>query len=220
MKLKLTLAAIGYLLLAGCTAITPLEKQHSGYLSDYSDMKVIDTPDGSDVMRWVSPDLKKGVYTKAIVEQVSFFPAPKTSEKVKLETLNKISNYLTAQIKSELSSNNFELTDKPGPDTLTYQIAVTGVATPLEGLQYYEVLPITLVYAGAVLAMGSRDDVVVVYLEGVVKDSVTGKEVAKSVRQGVGENLQDSDKQLDVEKVKELLNSWAKYIGEVAKKLL
>ena len=219
MKLKFAIAALGYLLMAGCTAITPLEKQYSGYLGDYSNMETADTPDGSDVKRWISPALKKGTYKKVIVQPVTYFPAPRTSEQVKLETLNEISEYLTNQIKAEVGKN-FEITDKSGPDTLTYQIAITGVDTPLEGMKLYEVVPIAMVYSGASLAMGMRDHVVVIYIEGLITDSITGEEVAKGLRQGVGQSLRDDNQQLDIEKVKKLLNGWASEVGMLGDKLL
>lgn len=170
-------------------------------------------------MRWVSPSLKKGTYRKFIVPQVTFFPAPRTSDQVKLETLQKISDYLTEQARKELSEN-FEITDVAGPDTLNFQVVITGVSTPLEGLKAYEVTPISLVFAGSSAALGYRDHVAVVYVEGLVTDSVTGAEVAKAVRQGVGKNLQDEKQQLDVENVKKLLNSWAAGVARLANELL
>ena len=51
-------------------------------------------------------------------------------------------------------------------------------------------------------------------------DSVTGQTVAKGVRQGVGESLRNDKQELDVEKVKTLLNGWAAEVGMLAKRLL
>lgn len=219
MKFTHLLSMASIILLMGCTAITPVEKQYSGFLGDYSDMEKAETPDGSDVMRWVSPSVQKGKYKKVIVPAVTFFPAPRTSDQVKLETLHKISLYMSEQLKKELSKN-FEVTDVPGPDTLHVQIAITGVATPMKGLKVYEAVPLVLVYAGATAAMGARDNVVVVYAEGLMTDSVTGQTVAKGVRQGVGESLRNDKQELDVEKVKTLLNGWAAEVGMLAKRLL
>ncbi len=68
--------------------------------------------------------------------------------------------------------------------------------------------------------MGNRDDVVVVYVDALVSDSATGEKIAKGVRQGVGENLRDDKQQLDIEKVKKLLNGWASGVGIMSEKLL
>ncbi|WP_290582166.1 DUF3313 domain-containing protein [Ketobacter sp.] len=207
------------LLVQGCTSIKPLEKQYSGFLGNYSDMQKVEASDGSDVMRWITPTLKTGQYKKMIVEPVSFFPAPRTSDQVKLETLHEISDYMTASLKRELG-REFEITDKSGPDTLHVQIAITGVETPIQGLQSYEVVPIALIYAGASTALGARDTVAVVYVEGMMTDSVTGELVAKGVRQGVAESLRDNKEQLDVDKVKKLLDGWAAEVNMLAKRLL
>lgn len=215
MKLKHALAVAGLALLAGCTAITPVEKQYSGYLGDYSQLKPVKTADGSEARRWINPELKKDVYKKVIVPSVVFFPAPRPSAQVRLENLNKVGQYLTEKLRQELGKS-FEVTDVAGPDTLNLQIAITGVATPLEGLKAYETIPIAMAFAGASTVMGYRDKVIVVYVEGLVTDSVTGQELGKSVRQGVGENLQDDKQQLDVEKLKALLDSWAVEVAKVA----
>src|SRR5690606_11599012 len=159
----------------------------------YSQLKPVKMNDGTVAQRWIDPELKKDVYKKVIVPEVVFFPAPRPSAQVGLDNLNKTGHYLTEKLRQELSKS-FEVTDVPGPDTLILQMAITGVSTPLQGLKAYEVIPIAMVFAGASSAMGYRDRVVVVYVEGLATDSVSGKELAKTVRQGIGENLQD-DKQ-------------------------
>lgn len=219
MKFTHFLAMTGTVLLMGCTAITPMEKQHSGFLKDYSNMETVKNPEGIDVMLWVNPSLKKGTYKKVIVPPVVYYPAPKTTDQVKQETLDKISFHLTEQLRTELSKS-FDVTDAAGPGTLKFQVAITGVETPVEGLKAWEITPITLAFSGASLATGSRDKVVVVYVEALTTDSVTGMEVFKGLRQGVGESLRDDKEQLDFEKVKGMLNGWAAELGKMAGKLL
>lgn len=50
MKFKHAIATVGFVLLSGCTAITPLEKQYSGFLNDYSNMNKVEVEDGSDAL--------------------------------------------------------------------------------------------------------------------------------------------------------------------------
>lgn len=208
MKFKRVITIASLAFLSACTSVTPVEKQYSGYLGDYSQLEEVKMADGSDARRWISPELKKKHYKNIILPQVTFFPAPRPSAQVRLEHLNKVSTYLTERLREELGKS-FVITDVPGPDTANIQIAITGVATPLEGLKFYETIPIALAFAGASTAMGYRDRVIVVYVEGLVTDSVTGEELAKSVRQGVGESLRDDQEQLDVVKLKGLLDHWA-----------
>ncbi|AUM12119.1 DUF3313 domain-containing protein [Ketobacter alkanivorans] len=213
------LIAFSLLVFAGCANIDSIEEQNSGFLGDYSNMKVVKMKDKSKARRWINPDIKKGQYTKVIVPQITFFPAPRTSDQVQLETLNKIADYLTKQIRAEVSKN-FELTDKAGPDTVQIQVAITGVATPMEGLSAYEVTPMTLAFAGASAAAGARDRLAVVYVEAIATDSLTGAELAKGLRQGVGESLRDDKEQLDVSKVQAILDGWASVLGEMANETL
>lgn len=219
MKFKQLMAVAGIVLAAGCSSVPPVEKNYSGYLGDYSQLKAVEVADGSDVRRWVKSDIQKGKYKKIVVQPVTFFPAPRTSNQVRLEALHKISNYMTERVRQELSKY-FEITDVAGADTVNMQVAITGVSTPLEGLKYYEVIPLASIYAGATAIMGARDKVTVIYVEGIVTDSVTGEELAKGLRQGVGESLRDSKEQLDVEKVKLLLDNWAKDVGQFGQNVL
>lgn len=219
MKLRQVIAAAVFASLVACTSITPVEKQYSGFLGDYSQMEKVKTADASHAMRWVNPDVKKGAYKKIIVPPVTYFPAPSPSEQVDLATLNQISSHLTERMRAELGKN-FEITDVPGPNTLHFQIAITGVSTPAEGMKAYEVIPVAMIFAGASSAMGTRDRVTVVYVEGLATDSKSGTTMVKGVRQGVGEDLKDEKQQLDLEKVKSLLDGWAIEMSVLAKKLL
>jgi hypothetical protein len=218
MKLKLIIALGCLAWLSACTQVTSLDKQNSGYLGDgYAKLKTVKTPDGVDVRRWINPDLKKGDYQKIIVRPVTYFPAPHTSDQVKLETLDKISAYLTRQIRDELA-DKMQVVTTPGPGTMVLQVAITGVKTPLEGLQWYEVIPVALVFAGGETLLGERDEVTVVYAEGKVTDAVSGKVLAMGLRQGTGKKLRNEKEQLDVDGIKEMLDTWATGISNLTEK--
>jgi hypothetical protein len=218
MKLKFAGLGLSLLMLSACTAITPVNEQYSGYLSDYSRLQKTDAPDGSQAMSWISPELKEKKYSKILVKPVGFFPAPIPNENVTIETLNKISSYMTEQVKNEIGKN-FEVVDKAGPDTLYMQFAITGVSTPTKGLEAKNLIPVSLLFTGAKLAAGEQDHVVVLYLEGRVTDSENGNILAEGVRQALGENLKNDDEKLNVDKLKTAINTWAADIGTMIKKL-
>lgn len=205
--------------LLACTAIEPVEEHHSGYLDDYSDMIIVKTEDGSHAMRWTSPTVKRGHYKKIIVDPVVIFPAPRTSDKIKLDTLKQITAYLTQKLVSE-QAKFYEVTDEAGSDTMHLQMAITGVDTPVEGLEVYEAIPIALVFAGASTAAGERDRVTVVYLEGLVTDSITGEVIARGLRQGVGDNLPDDDQEIKLSDIEKLLDGWAAEVSHLTSRLL
>ncbi len=221
MRMSKAMVLVSAILLGACSSTPQTSSNttmYSGFLGDYSNMKTVMDSENNEVLRWVKPDLVKGKYAKLIIKPVTYYPYPKTNEQVTQTNLDKIASYLTERVKLELGKN-FELTDKPGSDTAEVSVAITGVETSLEGLKIYEVTPVTLVYAGATAALGKRDKVVAVYVEGITKDSLSGEPLVKAVRKGTGEKLPDDKQQLQVENLKTVLDSWAKGTGTLAAQL-
>lgn len=212
MKMSKAMVLFSAMLLGAC-ASTPQSSSntsmYSGFLNDYSNMTMVVDSENNEVLRWVKPDLVKGKYAKLIIKPVTYYPYPKTNEQVTQANLDQIASYLTERVKLELGKD-FVLTNKPGDDTAEVSIAITGVETSVEGLKVYEVLPVTLVYAGATAALGTRDKVVAVYVESIATDSRSGVPLVKAVRKGAGEKLDNDKQQLQVENLKPLLDSWAK----------
>lgn len=190
----------------------------SGYLGDYSMLTKAPGDYQGETLRWINPAMVKGKYKKIIIHPVVFYPTPKEGSQVKQENLDKISAYLTNQLMQEVSKS-YQLANTPGEDTLDFKLAVTGVATSIEGLKAYEVVPVALVLAGASTALGYRDKVVTVSVEGILTDSMTNEVMAKGLRQGVGESLTDDKQQLQVEHVKALFDEWVKVATSLASRL-
>jgi hypothetical protein len=211
------------LVLAACASTGPsssvnTEIPRSGYLGDYSMLTKAPGDYQGETLRWINPGVVKGKYKKIIIHPVSFYPTPKEGSQVKQENLDKIATYLTQRISQEISKS-YELTNTPGTDTLDYKVAVTGVSTTMEGLKAYEVVPVALVLAGASTALGYRDKVVTISVEGMLTDSMTNEVIAKGLRQGVGESLTDDNQQLQVEHVKALFDEWVVMVSSLASKL-
>ena len=214
---KLTLGC-AILFLAACTSITPMEQQFSGYLDDYSQLTPVETDDGSDALRWLSPDLAQRKFTRLWVKPIEFYPEPTSSEQVSAQRLNEISRFMTATLREELAKD-FELTTQPGPETAVLQFALTGVETPTEGLKPRNIIPVSLLISGISYAAGERDHIVVVYMEGETSDSITGQVLARGVRQAVGGRLKDDEEQLEVEHLKAYLRDWALDIAALTRNL-
>jgi len=221
MKSKKLTILFSAMLLAACAGsngkFSSSDIPRSGYLGDYSVMKPVSGDYEGEVLRWINPNLVKGKYKKVIVNPTIFYPEPKVGSQVKKENLDKISAYMTQQLKQELGKH-YEITDRPGADTFELDMAITGVATTLEGLKVYEVIPVALVLAGASTALGYRDKIVTISAEWKASDSVTHEVLGKVLRQGVGENLSDDKQQLQTEQLKKLINGWAEMAGTLAAK--
>ncbi len=80
------------------------------------------------------------------------------------------------------------LVTTPGPRSLIFRGAVTGVSSKSEGLQFYEVVPVALV-VGTQMATGHRTMDTHLFFEGELIDASTGKPVIKVVRKGEGEKM-------------------------------
>src|SRR5690606_22141033 len=76
--------------------------------------------------------------------------------------------------------------------TLVLNAAITGVSASNEGMQWYEILPVTAVAGAVSSAAGYRDQNTELYVEAYVVDATTGQPVIKVVRKVLGETLKDS----------------------------
>lgn len=201
---------LGASLIAGCTLTeTPSASNYSGWLSDYSNLTEVKTPTGGTSLRWINPAFQKGKYHAVIIENTTYYPQAQPSAQVGAGVLQEIPAYLKQQLVAQLGTE-LKVVQKAGPGVLRMKTAITGVDTPIENLQAYEYVPIGLVFAGISTAAGSRDHETVVYLEAQVTDSRSGDIIAKAVRKGVGNELQNKKAQVTLADVKPVLNDWAK----------
>ncbi|HSC74762.1 MAG TPA: DUF3313 domain-containing protein [Pseudomonadales bacterium] len=200
---------LGTALLVGCMSSKPDQSDYSGWMADYSNLSEVKTATGGTSMRWLNPAIKRGQYNAIMISPIAYYPAPPADSQVPLKVIDSLPKYLALQIGKELG-NNIRIVQQPGPNVLRLRTAITGVETPVEGLQAYEIIPIALIFAGASAATGHRDHNTVVYLEAQLTDSQTGTLLAKAVRKGVGENLDNHKSEMTLNDAKPVLNDWAK----------
>jgi hypothetical protein len=111
--LKALLAMSLIVAMNGCTSTKPSSKQFSGFLSDYSQLEERETPSGDTALAWISPELKKGKYTAIMIDPVGFYPRPPVDSQVPVSVMLKLSEYLTAQARKEVSPHI--RSDQTGP---------------------------------------------------------------------------------------------------------
>lgn len=213
----------GLSLLAAC-ASTQTEKlaskeQFSGYLSNYSDLTEVKTGKGLEFLRWISPDVKPGEYTKVYQRDVTFYPKLTPEQLAGRDTLIQIGEYFNEAVKRELAAQGI-LATGPGPGIAEAHLAITGVYISDEGMKAYEVVPVAAVIGLGEAAMGARDQIVQLVMEGKMTDSESGKLLATAVHKGLGKNLKNDKTQLTLDDVKPVLDSWARNMAAQTQKLL
>lgn len=137
------------------------------------------------MLRRADPSFKVANYNGLIYQPVSFYPQPKPSAQISEQTLQQLLNHTNQKLSSSLHKRQ-PLVQHTGPHTLTFRRAITGVNTSTKGLQFYEVVPTTLVVAGTMTSTWHREQNTGLFLEGEFIDSATGKPVLAVARKGLG----------------------------------
>ena len=181
-------------------------QQNSGFLKDYSKLEVQKDPLGVERRAWASPDFTKEKYQKVLIEKVVYYPAPKASDRVSMQTLNEIRDYVEAAMRKAFSGV-VPLADKPGPGVARVRMAVTAASVDT-GLKPYQLLPVGLVFTAAKEASGTAKHDVQLAVEFEVTDSESGKPLAMSVRDAKGIEV-TGDQKLTLAMAKPKIDQWA-----------
>jgi Protein of unknown function (DUF3313) len=198
-------------LLLGACAQTPdrVEKeQFSGFLGTYSSLKKYED-DLGPAWRWLSPKLTDGIasakYNSVYVDDIGYYPAPRSNEAVSSKTLIEIARYFTKNVRAAIGSE-MKLLDKPANGAVRMQIAITGVSADADVLKGYKYNPVSRVFG---------DKSVKIYIEIKVTDASTGELLGLAVREGFGDVKANKSKTLTLNGVKGLLDKWSLHIKNV-----
>lgn len=193
--------------LSGCTTKTVSQSQYSGFLSSYEGLSATKTAGGSKVLRWVDPEFDVANYEKIIFQPVRFYPEPQPTDRLSQQTLQDLLAYTNKRLSSAMFSRLKPVGFGAGPRTLEFRGAITGVNASTEGLKPYEIIPVALVFAGAMTAAGERDQNTELYLEGEIIDSSTGKTVLRVVRKGFGKTLSNDKQTITADDLKSVIDN-------------
>ncbi|VFS86977.1 Protein of uncharacterised function (DUF3313) [Raoultella planticola] len=133
---------------------------------------------------------------------------PKPSTQVGEKALSDILTYTNKQMKQAIAERK-PLVAKPGPRSLIFRGAITGVDSSKEGLQFYEVVPVAMVVAGTQMATGHRTMDTNLYFEGELIDPATNKPVVKVVRKGEGKALANESTPMTIDTLKQVIDDMA-----------
>lgn len=217
-KSMIALATVA--LIGGCASgKVAEEKQYSGFLKDYSQLKQEKDASGQPVLRYLNPTRAPESYAKLLIEPVVYYPAPRPTAQVSAATLAEIRDYFDHALRAKLGAE-IPLTDKPGPGVARLRVALTAVASEKAGLAAYEYIPIALIVAGTREAAGTRAGEAAVYTEMALDDSVTGERLGAAVKRGVGERVKGGESGvLTLDLVKPVLDRWAQQAADTAASL-
>ena len=203
--------ALSSLLLAGCTSMVTQQNQYSGFLPNYDGLQEVTTPSGAKVMRWEAPGFNPSGYDSVVFKGLQQYPAPKPDERVNMQTLQEIQSYASTSVKNALSQHFTVVSSTQaapkGARILILNAAMTGVSAANEGMQWYNVIPVSAVVSGVQVATGTRDQDTELFIEADLVDAASGLPVAKVVRKVFGKQL-DNDKQaISADDFKEAIQS-------------
>ncbi len=201
-------AFAGLLALVGCASKIAAPEKYSGFLKDYSNLKETTSASGKPELRWISADYNPQNYDNIVYNPITYYPVPKPSTQVGEKALRDILNYTNQQMRQAIAERK-PLVEKPGPRSLIFRGAITGVDSSKEGLQFYEVVPVAMVVAGTQMATAHRTMDSSLYFEGELIDPAINKPVVKVVRKGEGKSLANENTPMTIDTLKQVIDDMA-----------
>jgi hypothetical protein len=215
---RLGIIIISLAITACASSKVTTEERYSGFLDDYSQLEEVEVKSGGVGLIWLDPDLSTMGYTKAILEPVVIYPEPKRDSDEAKAFIKNVKSYLDAAIQAAVGDSVI-ITNNPGPNTVRVRFALTGVDINTENLSAYEYVPVALIWAGATTVAGKRAQVVEIFFESEMLDSISGEVLGRSVRKGYGESLENESEIMTKEKMYPQLDFWAEDAANIARLL-
>ncbi|KJH83577.1 DUF3313 domain-containing protein [Stutzerimonas stutzeri] len=216
-KAFLISVVLSNVMLGGCASKVTEEGQYSGFLTSYEGLKQTTSANGQPVMRWVAEGFNPDAYDTIVFDQLELYPTPKPNERINLQTLRELQLLTSTSVKSALAQ---KYTIVPSEDaalassrSLVLNAAITGVTASNEGMQWYEVLPVTAVAGMVAGAAGYRDQNTELYVEADLLDAATGQPVVKIVRKVLGDTLGSSRQAITVNDFKSAIKGLAEDVN-------
>lgn len=207
------------LLASACSTSTP--STGSGFLPDYSQLKQESTADGGSRQVYVNPAFTPARYDAVWLDPVVFYPDPKPTDDVSMQTLTQIRNAIDQSLRSKIGQQ-VQLVDRAGPGVARMRVAITAVGAESEALKAYQYIPIALVLTGAKAALdGGRPREAAVAVETHVMDSQSGDLLYAAVRGGTGERISKADDGqggVQLSQLRPLVDAWTTGASEDVRK--
>lgn len=203
---------VGGLFLVSCASLS--EKNNvpqSGFLSNYSELKPVNTGD-SDISAYIyrQPGIKRSNYDKLIVSPVVLYQTASESG-VSLAQIESASQVLHSDIESGLA-NQITITDKPGKRTARISLAITGAVIEKDSFKPRYLIPISAIIQLSSRAAGVDSKQAVLVIETKVTDSLSNQMLGAAV------TIISSEKfRLESSTPKEFMHASRKWVAQAVK---
>lgn len=199
-RLKMLAAAVLGLSALTAAADNMSVKDFSGWLGSYDQLVYVEDKN----MYVFFNENARGKYAKVMLESISVYGANARSDTA---VANQATDYLTTGVR-QLFADKGILATEPGPATLRYSMAISGIEKSAESLKAHNLIPVSALYRGVKAASGNLDTFIDATFEAQLVDSISGERVAATVRRGISETEKKSGDALEFSDVKPTLDLW------------
>jgi hypothetical protein len=202
--------SLGIMLVGAALVAVPVANavaQDSGFMKDYSKLKMLKDSEGVDRRVWISEKLTRENYKAVLLEPVTFYPKEQPNEQVSLGVLNDIRAYIDAGVRKTITET-LPTAPAAGPGVVRTRLALTA-ASVNKDLKAYQLIPLAFVFTMAKRAAGDSEYPVKLYVEAEMTDSVTGEVLAQTVREAQGIQLKGNE-QLTLAMARPNIDRWMK----------
>ena len=116
---------LGLFAVIGCKSIERAQPEPSGFLGDYSILQKQEG-DAKPELFWADPNTSWKEYDKVLLDPVTMWSGKNEKFDLATEDIQYLANNFTRMLNESLAKD-YEMVDKPGPDTLRIQVAITKV---------------------------------------------------------------------------------------------
>lgn len=161
-----------------------------GFLPNYSQLKPVTSPEGTQIYSYIDPTVKRSNYTAAIIESVSLYQTA-TTDGVSREKIEDARIGIANGIK-EIISKKINVTNNSGPGVIKISVAITGATLEGDGFKPRNLIPISAAIKLASMATNLDNKKPVLMVEIKMVDSQTGRLIKETVTTIRGENFRVS----------------------------
>lgn len=183
--------AFGLLLtvVACATNINPTLKA-PGFLPNYSLLKPVPSPEGTQIYTYKAPDAKRSDYHATIIQPVSLYQTAVESG-VTAEEIEKARKNIDIGI-TKIVSKKIAITNTPGVGVARIYTSITGAILEPDSLKPWNIIPISAAIKLASMATDLDNKKPILVVEIKMLDSKTGKLLREVVTVIHGENFRMS----------------------------
>jgi len=174
---------------ACATNVNPTQKA-PGFLPNYSLLKPVPSPEGTQIYTYKAPDAKRSDYHATIIQPVSLYQTAVESG-VTAEQIEKARKNIDAGI-TKIVSKKIAITNKPGAGVARVYTSITGAILEPDSLKPWNIIPISAAIKLASMATDLDNKKPVLVVEIKIVDSRSGKLLREIVTVIHGENFRMS----------------------------